>query len=166
VKVNLFSHDAYAYVVCDIKRRAEEITRFFIEAKEDGVPDDEINRELQAKGIFIIISSSEIPKADVLPLYYTRQKAENLFGISKNFLDLLPLRTHSVETFRGYLMLTFLSLIVYIEYKKTLAGKYAVDEALMEMSNLMRRIYDDKLIVSEPTKKMKEIISLISSYGG
>jgi hypothetical protein len=63
-------------------------------------------------------------------------------------------------------MLTFLSLIVYIEYKKTLAGKYAVDEALMEMSNLMCRIYDDKLIVSEPTKKMKEIISLISSYGG
>jgi transposase len=166
VKVNLFSHDAYAYVVCDIKRRAEEITRFFIGAKEDGVPDDEINRELQAKGIFIIISSAEIPETDVLPLYYTRQKAENLFGISKNFLDLLPLRTHSVETFRGYLMLTFLSLIVYIEYKKMLAGKYAVDEALMEMSNLMCRIYDDKLIVSEPTKKMKEIISLISSYGG
>jgi hypothetical protein len=77
----------------------------------------------------------------------------------------LPLRTHSVETFRGYLMLTFISLITYIEYKKKLCGKYTVEEALMEMSNLMCRVYGNDILISEPTKKMKEIISLIE-YGG
>jgi transposase len=117
---------------------------------------------MQSKGKFVIISSSEIPINEVIPLYYTRQSAENLFGISKSFLDMLPIRTHSVTTFRGYMMLTFLTLIVYIEYKRMLRAKYTVEDALMEMSNLMCRVYDDnKLIVAEPTKKMKEICSLI-----
>jgi hypothetical protein len=54
---------------------------------------------------------------------------------------------------------------VYLEYKKALRSKYTVEEALMEMSNLMCRIYDNKPenkpLVAEPTKKMKEICSLL-----
>jgi hypothetical protein len=163
VRVDLFSNAGHAYVICDIKRRADEITRFFIGVKEDGLKDVEMESAVRAKGKFVIISSEEIPVDDVIPLYYTRQSAENLFGISKNFLDLLPLRTHSIETFRGYLLLVFITLIVYIEYKKMLQGKYAVEEALMEMSNLMCRVYGDDILVSEPTKKMKEILSLFDA---
>jgi transposase len=161
VRVDLFSHPGHAYIVCDIKRKADELTRFFIGAKEDGLSGSEIESAVRGKGKFIIISSSEISADEIISLYYTRQSAENIFGISKNFLDLLPLRTHSIETFRGYLMLTFLTLIVYIEYKKKLRGKYTVEEALMEMSNLMCRVYDADIVVSEPNKKMKEIISLL-----
>jgi len=165
VQVNLFSHVGYAYIICDIKRKADETTKFLMGAKEDGLSEAEINCALKAKGKFVLISSSDIPTADVIPLYYTRQAAENLFGISKSYLDILPLRTHSVETFRGYLMLTFISLITYIEYKRKLCGKYTVEEALMEMSNLMCRVYGNDILISEPNKKMKEIISLIE-YGG
>jgi hypothetical protein len=161
VRVDLFSNAGHAYVVCDIKRRADEITRFFIGAKEDGLGEAEMDSSVRSKGKFVIISSEEIPVGEVIPLYYTRQSAENLFGVSKNFLDLLPLRTHSIETFRGYLLLTFITLIVYIEYKKMLQGKYTVEQALMEMSNLMCRVYGDDILVSEPTKKMKEILSLL-----
>jgi transposase len=165
VQVDLFSHVGYAYIICDIKRKADETTKFLMGAKEDGLSEAEINCALKAKGKFVLISSSDIPTADVIPLYYTRQAAENLFGISKSYLDILPLRTHSVETFRGYLMLTFISLITYIEYKRKLCGKYTVEEALMEMSNLMCRVYGNDILISEPNKKMKEIISLIE-YGG
>jgi hypothetical protein len=165
VNVDLFSHDSYAYIICDIKRKADEITKYLMGAHEDGLNEEEIDCALKTKGKFVLISSTDIPQADVIRLYYTRQSAENLFGISKSYLDVLPLRTHSVETFRGYLMLTFISLITYIEYKRKLRGKYTVEEALMEMSNLMCRVYGDDILVSEPTKKMKEIISLIQ-YGG
>jgi hypothetical protein len=161
-QIDLFGYCGYAYIACDIKRKADEMTRFFIGAKEDGLSEEEINAAIQTKGKFIIISSSEIPINEVIPLYYTRQSAENLFGVTKSSLDILPVRTHSIATFRGYMMLTFLALIVYIEYKKALRGKYTVEDALMEMSNLMCRIYDDnKLLVAEPTKKMKEICSLL-----
>ena len=161
VQVDLFSHVGYAYIVCDIKRKADEITRYFISAKEDGINEQDIENCLQNKGKFILMSSVEIPINDVVPMYYMRQSAENLFGISKSFLDILPLRTHSIETFRGYLMLTFLTLIVYLEYKKRLCNKYTVEAALMEMSNLMCRIYENNTLISEPTKKMKEIYALI-----
>jgi transposase len=165
VQVDLFSHSGYAYIVCDIKRKADEITKFLMGAKEDGLDEAEIECALKSKGKFVLISSLDISTTEVIPMYYTRQTAENLFCISKSCLDVLPLRTHSVETFRGYLMLTFISLVIYIEYKRKLCDKYAVEEALMEMSNLMCRVYADNIIVSELNKKMKEIISLIE-HGG
>jgi hypothetical protein len=160
VPVDLFGNNAFAYIVCDIKRKGIETTRYLIEAKEDNLSDDEINQALSEKGKFIIISSDEIPINEVIPLYYTRQSAENLFGVSKSFLDMLPIRTHSIETMRGYLMLTFLALITYVELKKCLKGTFTVESALTEMSNLMAKIYGNTTIVLEPTKNMKALASL------
>jgi hypothetical protein len=68
-------------------------------------------------------------------------------------LDILPLRVYSVEAFRGYLMLNFLSLVVYFGLKKDLKDRYAVEGALTEMSNLMCKVYDGELIVCELNKK-------------
>jgi transposase len=161
VSIELFTDIGYAYIICDLKRKASEITKFILSAKEDGLKDHEIDEAVRTKGKFIIISSVEIPINDVIPLYYTRQYAENIFGVTKSFIDILPLRTHTIETFRGYLMLSFLTLIIYIEYKRMLLGKYTVEGALMEMSNLMCRVYNDNLLVSEFTKKMKEICSFL-----
>jgi transposase len=163
VKVNIFSHTAYAYIVCDIKRKADELIRGFITAKEEGVSMDEFNERMLYKGKFIIISSEETPKEEIMPLYYTRQYAENLFGISKNNLDLLPLRVHSIEMFRGYLMLNFLALVVHKEYTRALGNNYTFEEALMEMSNQKCKVYNNNIIISEPTKKAKHIVSLLDT---
>ena len=161
-KVDLFGNKGFAYIVCDVKRKGDESNKFLTAAKEDGLSDDEIDKELNKKGKFVMISSEDLPINEVIPLYYTRQAAENLFGISKSFLDLLPLRTHSIETFRGYLMLTFITLTIYLEIKNRLNGKYTVEGAMIEMGNLMCKIYAKNVIVSEPTKKMKEIAELLS----
>jgi hypothetical protein len=162
VEVDLFGNKGFAYVVCDVKRKGDESNKFLIVAKEDGLSDYEIDKELNKKGKFVMISSENLPINEVIPLYYTRQAAENLFGISKSFLDLLPLRTHSIETFRGYLMLTFVTLTIYLEIKNRLNGKYTVEGAMIEMGNLMCKIYGKNVIVSEPTKKMKEVAELLS----
>ena len=161
VPIDLFGCNGFAYIVCDVKRKGTETTKYLIAAKEDNLSDDVINEALNEKGKFVIISSDEIPVNEVLPLYYTRQSAENLFGISKSFLDFLPIRTHSIETLRGYLMLTFLALIVYIELKRRLADKFTVEAALIEMANLMAKIYGNTTIILEPTKKMKAIADLL-----
>ena len=161
VPVDLFGHKGFAYIACDIKRKGDETSKFLISAKEDKLTDEEINEKLAKKGIFVIISSEEIPNNEVLPLYYTRQSAENLFGISKSFLDILPIRTHSIETFRGYLMLNFITLIVYIELKKLLKGEFTVEGALMQMTNLMCKVYLNEIIVCEPTKIMKRVAELL-----
>jgi hypothetical protein len=162
VEVDLFGHKGFAYIACDIKRKGNEITKFLIAAKEDNLSDDVINEKITEKGKFVIITSEKIPDDEILPLYYTRQSAENLFGISKSFLDILPIRTHSIETFRGYLMLNFIALIVYIEMKKLLRGEFTVEGALLEMTNLMCKVYQNEIIVCEPTKKMKRIAELLN----
>jgi transposase len=162
VSVDLFGNRAFAYIICDIKRKGNEITNFLIAAKEDKLSDEEINEKLLSKGKLVIISSDNIPSNEILPLYYTRQSAENLFGITKSFLDILPIRTHSIETFRGYLMLNFIALIGYIEINKRLKGEFTVEGALLEMTNLMCKIYNNETIICEPTKKMKRIAELLS----
>jgi transposase len=161
VEVDLFGNKGFAYVVCDVKRKGDECNKFLVAAKEDGLSADEIDKELNKKGKFVLISSEDMSIDEVIPLYYTRQAAENLFGISKSFLDLLPLRTHSIETFRGYLMLTFITLTIFLELKTLLKGKYTVEGAMTEMGNLMCKIYGKNVIVSEPTKKMKEIAEFL-----
>jgi transposase len=162
VEVDLFGHTGFAYIICDIKRKGNEVTNFIVSAKEDKLSDEEISERIIEKGKFVIISSEKIPNSEILPLYYTRQSAENLFGISKSFLDILPIRTHSTETFRGYLMLTFVSLIVYIELNKLLKDDFTTEGALLEMTNLMCKVYQNDIIVCEPTKKMKRIAQLLN----
>jgi len=110
IEIDLFGYPGYAYLACDVRRKGDETNKFLISAKEDNLSDNEIDEKLKFKGKFAIVSSEKLPVDEVLPLYYTRQSAENLFGISKSFLDILPLRTHSTDTFRGYLMLNFISL--------------------------------------------------------
>lgn len=78
-------------------------------------------------GIFILISSKEIDLNDIMDSYYTRQTVEQVFGVAKSDLDLLPIRCHSNSTIRGYLFLQFLLLIVFFEIGAKLNQNFTVD---------------------------------------
>ena len=45
-------------------------------------------------GIFILLSSMDLPNEQLLPCYYSRQSVEQFFDTIKNDSDILPLRTH------------------------------------------------------------------------
>jgi len=134
VPLNLFGHQAYAYVAIDHQRRSDEsysyMKRTFDDAK---LSDEEIDRKVKSKGMFILISSECVEIADVLPLYYTRQAIEQVFDLYKNNADLLPLRTHGEDTFRGHLMLSFLSTIAYMLVNQLLNGiKFCPSQSEMQ----------------------------------
>jgi transposase len=76
---------------------------------EDDLIDDNTDSELLKQGIFILISSDEINLKQVVPLYYKRQKVEQLIAIAKSDLDILPLKVHNESTLRGYLLINFIS---------------------------------------------------------
>ena len=44
-----------------------------------------------------------------------------MFDIGKNYADMLPLRVHSEETFRGHLLLTFIATVVIKQLQDALA---------------------------------------------
>lgn len=157
VEIDLFGNAGFAYVVCDLKRKLIETNKYLIGAKEDGLTNDEMDAELRFKGKFVLISSKELPIAEVMPLYYTRQSAERLFGISKSMLDSLPLRTHSETAMRGLLLLNFMALVLFTHLQKAIGTFCTIEEIMLEAKNLKCKVYDDDIIVSEPNKRFKDI---------
>lgn len=157
-KIQLFGKDAYAHIILDPETKGHKIKRLLLEELEEkSRDDDEIQFKMMKCGIMILISSFKIEKEELLPFYYMRQAAEQLFGFSKDDLKLIPLRVHGEETLRGYLLLTFITLIVFAMFRKKLGKKYTVEEILLTMRSLKCKVYDKEIIVQEVTKQQREI---------
>lgn len=158
-EIELFEKKAYAYIVMDPQRKGREMTRYMINiADEKDVHNpDELSFGILNKGVMILVSSFKLSKEEVVPAYYIRQTAEKLFGFSKDDISLLPLRVHSEEAVRGFLLLQFLSLIVFDDLKKALGKKYTCEEALLTMRNLKCKIYPDEILICETTREQRAI---------
>ena len=164
VKIDLYGADVYAYIVLNPHKKAKDLEAL-INSKnhEKELSDKEKKSELHKfnnAGIFILISSKDIDSHDIMDAYYTRQTVEQVFGVAKSDLDLLPIRCHSNKTIRGYLFLQFLLLIVFLEMRKKLNENFTVDQVLMSLRSLKCKVYDKKIIVQEKTKIHKKIFEL------
>jgi len=158
-RVDLFGNEGYAHIVLDPERKGRETKKLLINAIEDKESDEEnVEFELLKSGAMILVSSFDIDKKEVVPLYYMRQMVEKLIGFAKDDLDLIPLRVHREETLRGYLLLIFITLTVFSLLKKEVGSDNTVEEALLTMRNLKCKVYDDELIVQELAKQQKEIV--------
>jgi transposase len=145
VPVDLFDRPGFAYVVFDPKRYADESRKYLIAAKEDKKSDSDIDEGLKFKGRLIFIASFKVAEPEIIPLYYTRQSVENIFGIMKNDLEILPLRVHSVETFRGYLLLNFIALLVRLSLQRQLDRKYQLRTSFTQLIILCAKYMTSKL---------------------
>ena len=161
VEFELFERTAYAYVAIDYQRRHDEAYTYIKKSLEDKkLSADVVDANAKTKGMFIIISSEKVDTSEILPLYYMRQTIEQVFDIYKNNADLVPLRTHNEETFRGHLMLSFLSAIVFMQVNQLLDGvKYSAEGAFRALHNLKCKVFDDRILVKEATRKENEIAS-------
>ena len=159
VEIDLFNHRAYAYVALDHARREEEIYKYAKKALgEKDVSREEMNAAMKTKGLFVLISSEKIETKDLMPLYYTRQTIEQVFDISKNCAELLPLRVHNEETFRGHLMLSFIATVVYLSINQSLKDTpYNAEGAFLILGNQKCKVFDDRVLPKEANKKMNDI---------
>ena len=159
VPLELFGHKAYAYVAIDHQRRYDESYSYLKKVIDKvDLSYEDIDREVKHKGMFVLLSSENVKISEILPLYYMRQSIEQVFDLYKNNADLLPLRTHSEDTFRGHLMLSFLSTIAYMLVNKLLDGlKFCANGAFRTLHNLKCKVFDDRILVKEATKKNNDI---------
>ncbi|MDR1579139.1 MAG: transposase [Synergistaceae bacterium] len=103
------------------------------------------------------MSSQELQTEEVLPLYYMRQTIEQTFDFAKNDVDLLPLRTHDEQTFRGHLLLSFMATVVQISLNRLLKNKKKLENICAKMVfHAMRRIkcnvYEHNIVTTEPNR--------------
>jgi transposase len=158
VPITLHSYDCFAYIVLDLKRFADELSKSVIKAHDDKNYDiNEIDDKIKTNGRLIFISSLEIEPIELLPLYYTRQSVENIFGILKNDLDVLPIRIHTKERFDGYMMFNFLTLIVRVLLGSHLGKNFIFEDVIMTTHNLLCKVYDKNILVNEIDAKCRKI---------
>jgi len=163
VEVDLFGNTGFAYIAIDHARREDEVHRYAKAAiRNKDISHDEMDNAIKVKGLFILVSSEKIETDEVLPLYYTRQTVEQIFDICKNNADLLPLRVHNEDTFRGHLLLSFIATIAYLTINLRLKDSdYHAEGALFTLRNQKCKVYDNRIIPKEPNKKMNDIYKLL-----
>lgn len=151
-------YKGYAYLGLDESQQGMERKGIVKRAKNKGLSDGEIYDQVQKRGVFMLFSTRKIALDKVLPLYYTRDQIEKVFCIGKGEANLLPVRTHTEETFRGHLLLTFMATVVIKLMKDTLkACDMTFETAMMEMRNQKCLVYEDVVITREPQAMMNKI---------
>lgn len=161
VPCQLGEHNAYAYIGLDIERKSSESHKTFQRAIDRKMSPAQVYDAIHKQGIFILISSRRIASNKILPLYYTRQQIEQIFDIGKNYADMLPLRVQNEETFRGHLLLTFIATIVMKKIQDALKLTSMTPMFLfLNLRNQKCKVYDDKVISQEATKKANDCYKL------
>ena len=157
VACKLDGHSAYAYIGLDIERKASESKNIFRHAKDNGIDTGKVFDTIKKQGVFILIASRRIAPGKVLPLYYTRQQIEQIFDIGKNYADMLPLRVHTEETFRGHLLLTFIVTVLMKRIQDKLIKTQITPMSLfLNLRNQKCKVFDDKIITQEAFKKAND----------
>ena len=122
-----------------------------------------INATISKLGYFVILTNREdLNKEDILHYYRSKDQIEKLFDVLKNQLNENRLKVHSQMTADGKLFINFISLIIESEIirimrKKKLFKKYTQKELLFELRKIKRTQIYDQVIISEISKKQKEI---------
>jgi transposase len=169
VTIDLFEHDAFAYIGIDFHRQNDEEEHLFRKVvenrgkKEKDNQKKEVNIDDKKMGFFVLVSSEMLETSEVLPLYYMRQTIEQTFDFAKNDVSLVPVRTHTDETFRGHLMLSFMATVMLITVKRELktrkkTAKLPTVQALQDMRFIKCEVYQNFLVTSEPNKYANLIV--------
>ena len=159
-KIKLYQQEVYAHIVLDPTKKSKDMQLILQNGLEHIVTNQqelELDEKLKNAGYFILLSSGEIKKEEILPSYYIRQSIEQVFGFAKSNTNLLPLRVHDEQSIKGYLMLIFLALIIFITIRDRV--KQPMDKVLLILRAFKAKIFDDLIIVQEPNKKIKEIFN-------
>jgi len=157
VNCKIEGYGAYAYIGLDIERKSSESRKTFRRAKINKMDTGQVHDAIQKQGVFILASSRPIAVDKILPMYYMRQQIEQVFDIGKNYADMLPVRVHSEETFRGHLLLTFIATVIVKQIQDALIKSSITPISLfMDLRNQKCKVFDDRIITHEAFKKAND----------
>lgn len=146
---------AFLYLGLDCSRLNDEQRKLFKKAKRTKLSLDEVYEAMSDQGLFAILSGTDYCIDDILPAYYQRQAAEQIFDFAKNYTKLLPLRTHSEETFRGHLILSYIATCAVKMIQMKLGDSdMLMGSRLSLMRNQKCTVYPTRVITDTPPKEV------------
>ncbi len=144
---------AWMYLGLDCSRMSDEQHKLLKRAKRDSLSADEVYDAMQNEGVFGILSGEDYACEEILPAYYQRQAAEQIFDFAKNYTKLLPLRTSTEETFNGHLLLSYVATCVVkmIQLRLKEANLF-FGSRLACLRNQKCTIYANRIVTDEPQR--------------
>ena len=162
VETQIEDNNVYAYVCIDLNEFTKDLKVLEdVDPKQDGLTDSEYEQERLKCGVFMLLSSKSLDTNDVIPFYYSRQIVEQVFDTAKNYANLLPIRCHSVETFRGHLLISFITTAAITLLNQKLADYGNIHDAKAGLVNLFCKTYGNTVLVCEPDKRSKKIAEVL-----
>lgn len=144
---------AWMYLGLDCSRMSDEQHKLLKRANRDCLSMDEVYDAMQNEGVFGILSGGDYACEEILPAYYQRQAAEQIFDFAKNYTKLLPLRTSSEETFNGHLLLSYTaSCVVKMIQLRLKEADLFFGSRLACLRNQKCTIYQNRIVTDEPQK--------------
>ena len=149
---------AWIYLGLDIARKNDEYKSLVKKAKNKNLSNDDVFAALQSEGLFGILSNLDISCEEILPAYYQRQAAEQIFDFAKNYTKLLPLRICTEDTFQGHLLLSYIATcsVKLIQLRLKVANLFYASR-LVHMRNQKCTIYKNFIIPDVAPKEVNEV---------
>ena len=167
VPVNVCDHKAYVYLCIDEDMYLMQHKKTILEALDENKDHAQTDEAVKRLGVFALLTSDEIPEDKLLPMYYTRQKVEQVFDISKNYADLLPVRVQDEKAFAGHLLLCFIATIIMQKLQQDLLKHRSKKSKLLNAESILDylrnqkcKVYDDFAVPQEPTKDINVIYDI------
>lgn len=148
---------AWMYLGLDCSRMSDEQHKLLKRAKRDSLSTDEVYAAMQNEGVFGILSGEDYTCDEILPAYYQRQAAEQIFDFAKNYTKLLPLRTNTDATFNGHLLLSYIATCVVkmIQLRLKEANLF-FGSRLACLRNQKCTIYENRIVTDEPQREAND----------
>lgn len=144
---------AWLYLGMDIARGSDEVRKLMKRAVKNNLSDEEVFNAMQTQGLFGILSGKDYPTEEILPAYYQRQEAEQIFDIAKNYTRLLPLRVNDEKTYEGHLLLSFIATAaVKMIQLKLKAKDMFLGSKFACLRNLKCTVYKNRIVTDPPQK--------------
>lgn len=126
-----------------------------------------VTQQTNRMGKYMLFYSGDVDWMTCLSLYRERDCIEKEFKGLKSELEVLPLKTHSIATTRGYLFIAFIGLILRSRLVRMLkdsglAKKYSVEGVVLELEKWRKvTLADGRVMTTEMTKKQRTILEAL-----
>lgn len=158
----------YVYLCIDEDMYLMQHKKTILNALEDKKDFDETDAAIKRLGAFALLSSDEIKEEKLLPLYYTRQQVEQVFDISKNYADMLPIRVQSAEAFAGHMLICFIATAIMQKIQQELLKKRSAKARALNANSIFSYLRNQKCKVYEnyaiPQEARKEVNAIYDIF--
>ena len=154
------------------KEKARDLEHYFSWVQNDDRFEIEIRQNAVAQamnkmGKYILFYSGDFDWITCLSMYRERDVVEKGFRTLKTDIGTLPLNTHNDRTTRGFLFISFMSLIIRSRLLKKmketgLLKRYSIHHLILELEKFRKvKLANGEIAMTEMTKKQREIFDAL-----